>query len=318
MKTLLLKLFAGLAAIAALQIPVGYLVREPDNLPFDRVRRAIPTGADTLLLGDSVLGFETKADPVSLLERIRRGAGREIASNDGPGYTPELHLAALVDALRRGAVPKLVVLSINPRSFGEYWDQGLQYQFSELRARLHHGDVLALGLQRPMASYQLYAVVEGYPRSEEAFQNLRIEREGRSVGTIREILKRSYNLKTPEARGLAFSLLYQKPLDPRHRKVRALEQIADLCRSSGIRLLAYVTPIDVEAGERTVGPTFRPRVASNVEVLRKALEGHGVALTDWSTLFPSGEFSYDEYPNDHLGGAGRQKLAENLIGWMSR
>jgi hypothetical protein len=313
MRLLLKKLMAGLIAVAILQVPLGYALREPDPVLFNHVRRALEPRAELLLFGDSVSDYSTRVDPVSLVDRIRQGAGLPIGSFDGPGYTPELHLAVLEYALRQGYVPRGVVVSVNLRSFSELWDQGLQYQYSELRARLRYGDVLALGLQRPMSTYQLDATLEGYPRSEQAFQQIPIDRGGRRLGTVRDVLGRSYNRTTPEARGTAFSLLYGYSLGSDHRKLRALCRIADLCRSSGIPLRLYVTPIDVDSGERTAGPEFRSQVSRNVEVIRETLAAHGAALEDWSSLLRAEQFSYQEYPNEHLQDSGRKRLAEEVI-----
>jgi hypothetical protein len=313
MRPLLKKLLAGLVAVAILQVPLGYALREPDPVLFNHVRRALEPRAELLLFGDSVSDYSTRVDPVSLVERIRQGAGFPIGSFDGPGYTPELHLAVLEYALRQGYLPRSVVVSVNLRSFSELWDQGLQYQYSELRARLRYGDVLALGLQRPMSTYQLYATLEGYPRSEQAFQQIPIDRGGRRLGTVRDVLGSSYNRSTPEARGTAFSLLYGYSLESGHRKLRALCRIADLCRSSGIPLRLYVTPIDVDSGERTAGPEFRSQVSRNVAVIRETLAAHGAALEDWSSLLRAEQFSYQEYPNEHLQDSGRRRLAEEVI-----
>lgn len=311
MKTLLLKLLAGLTAIAALQVPVGYLLSDPDNVPFDRVQGALARRAETLHLGDSVLEFATRSEPKSLLEILRESV--PVGSVDGPGYTPELALAVLEAALNRGYVPRRVVVSVNLRCFSEFWDQGLQYQFSELRARLRYGDVLALGLQAPLSSYQFYSRFEGYPRSEQDFQNLPIRRGDRSMGTMRDVLAQSWNQPAPEARAKAFALLYQYSLPARHRKVQALVAIADRCRSANVSLRMYVTPIDVDSGERTAGPDFRSQVAGNVDVIRRALADHGVALEDWSSLLRSDQFSYQAYPNEHLNGSGRKRLAEEVV-----
>jgi len=318
MKLLLKKLMAGLIAGAILQVPLGYALREPDPVLFNRVRRALEPRADVLLLGDSVSDYSTRVDPVPLLERIRLGAESPIGSFDGPGYTPELHLAVLEYALREGCAPRGVVLSVNLRSFSELWDQGLQYQYSELRARLRYGDVLALGLQRPMSSYQLYATLEGYPRSEQAFQQLPIDRGGRRLGTLHDVLARSYNRPGPEARGTSFSLLYGYSLESGHRKIRALCRIADLCRSSGIPLRFYVTPIDVDSGEKMAGEGFRSQVSRNVEVIRASLAAHGADLEDWSSLLRAEQFSYQEYPNEHLQDSGRRRLAEAVIGLIRK
>jgi len=311
MKSLLLKLLAGVTAIAALQLPVGYFLREPDDIAFEHVQRALAQRKDVLVMGDSVMGYSTGGDPVSLLELIGKGSPLPVGSFDGPGYTPELHYAVLAHTLRQGYVPRLVVVSINLRCFGEPWDQGLPYQYSELRARLLQGEILAGALQRPMTSYQIYASLEGYPRSEAAYQAIPITREGRRLGTLRETLKKSYKLTTTEGRGIAFSLLYEYSLDPHHRKLRALRDIAALCRSKNIPLRFYITPLDVESGERTAGPTFRPRVAANVAVLKSSLGD--AAVEDWSLLLPAADFSYQEYPNEHLAGAGRRKLADEVL-----
>jgi hypothetical protein len=76
----------------------------------------------------------------------------------------------------------------------------------------------------------------------------------------------------------------------------------------------YVTPIDVDSAERTAGPGFRPQVARNVKVLRSALATQGVALKDWSSILRPDQFSYGEYPNEHLNSSGRRRLAEEMIG----
>ena len=311
MKALLLKILAGLIAVAALQVPLGYFLCKPDYVPEHQDLRTIEPSTEALLLGDSVLGYETKDDPGSLLALIRRRSRLPVRSLDGPGYTPELQFALLDHALRQGYVPRIVVASVNLRCFSEPWDQGLQYQFSEWRARLHHGDVLALGFQKPMSSYHIYATLEGFPRSPEDYQKILVTREGRRLGTIDQVLDRSRQ-RTPEARGTAFALLYQNSLEPSHRKIRALRNLAALCRSKAIPLRLYITPLDIESGARFAGAEFRPRVEGNIQVLRAALEDHDLVLENWSSLLRADQFSYGDYPNEHLNSSGREKLAEEV------
>jgi len=311
MKPLLLKLLAGLAAVAALQIPVGYLGREPDEINLERVRLALDSRSDRLLLGDSVLGFSTNREPKSLLGLLQEQV--PVGSFNGPGYTPELYLAFLEAALRQGYVPRLVVVPVNMRCFGEWWDQGLQYQFTDVRAVLRFGDVLGYALQKPLSSYQIWSRIEGFPQSEKEYQDLPIRRGDRTLGTLKEVLAQSAGT---EGRGKAFSLLYLYSLEPGHRKVRALVRIAALCRSANIPIRMYVTPLDVDSGEQKAGPGFKPQVAKNVEVVRRALVDQGVDLHDWSTLLRPDQFSYEDYPNDHLSAAGRTRLAEELIGLL--
>jgi hypothetical protein len=311
MKTLLLKLLAGCTLVAILQIPVGYALREPDVINFERIQRTLASRSEKLLFGDSVLEFSTVKEPTSLLELLEERM--PLGSFSGPGYTPELQLAVLEDALHRGYVPRLVGVSVNMRCFNESWDQGLQYQFTDLRARLRFGDVVGCGIQKPLSSYQIWAWLEGFPRSEQAFKELPIRRGGRTLGTMREVIDASWNKTGPDARAKAFSLLYLYPLEAGHRKIRALVRLAAVCRSAKIPLRMYVTPLDVDTGERMTGPEFRSQVARNIDVIRRALADEGVDLVDWSSLLRADQFSYHEYPNEHLNRSGRERLAEEMV-----
>lgn len=307
MKTLLLKLVAGSSAILALQFPVGHAFRKPVSPSLERVRQVIEPRPEVFLLSDSVLGFRQENDGDSLGDRIVSGLpGVRVGAWDGAGYTPELHSAVLEYALRQGYRPAAVVVSVNLRSFSELWDLRPQYQYSEMRARIKVGDFLIQGLQRPLSSYGIYAALEGVPRGEREFHELELERDGRRLGRMDRILA-SQDRKT------LFSALYLYALDPGHRKVRALRAIAERCRSERIPLRIYVTPIDVDAGEREWGEGFRARIARNVAVLRDSLATQGAVLEDWSGLLRSEHFSYGAFPNEHLNGAGRELLARDVL-----
>jgi len=210
----------------------------------------------------------------------------------------------------------VVVAAVNMRCFNESWDQGLQYQFTAVRSLLRYGELLGYGLQKPLSSYQIWSAVEGFPRSEKDYQDLPIRRGDRTLGTLKEVLDQSRSSAGPDARAKAFSLLYLYSLEPGHRKVRALARIAALCRSANIALRMYVTPLDVDTGEQKTGPGFRAQVAKNIEVVRRTLADQGVELHDWSSLLRPDQFSYQEYPNEHLSATGRTRLAEELIGLL--
>jgi hypothetical protein len=316
MKPLLLKLLAGLTAVAALQIPVGYLFTKRDEVNLERVERAFGPRSERLLMGDSVLGYASmrEREPKSILDHLQNRM--PVGSFDGPGYTPELQLAFLEFALRQGYIPRLLVVSVNMRCFNEYWDQGLQYQFTAVRTPLRFGDVLGYGIQKPLSSYQIWPLIEGFPRSETAYQDLPIRRGDRTLGTLQEVLDQTQDHSDPVARAKAFSLVYLYSLERGHRKVRALARIAALCRSANIPVRMYVTPLDVDSGERMVGPAFRPQVAKNIEIVRGALADQGVDLLDWSSLMRPEQFDYRGYPNEHLAAAGRARLAEELVGLL--
>src|SRR5204863_3079461 len=80
MKSLLLKLLAGLTAIAALQLPVGYFLCDVDNYHFDLVQRALAPPAEALIFGDSVLGYIGGGSTVTLLELLGKQSPLPLAS----------------------------------------------------------------------------------------------------------------------------------------------------------------------------------------------------------------------------------------------
>jgi hypothetical protein len=53
-------------------------------------------------------------------------------------------------------------------------------------------------------------------------------------------------------------------------------------------------------------------------VVQRASGERGVRLEDWSALLRPEHFSYQEYPNEHLSGSGRRKLAEKILGLLNR
>ena len=134
------------------------------------------------------------------------------------------------------------------------------------------------------------------------------------MGTLEEVLSgtgRWAKVSWPER---AFSLIYMYPLEQDHPKLRALGELADVCRARSIPLLLYVTPIDIDDGIRAVGPVFREQVSRNIEVIRKSLAAHGVGLLDLSYEVRGPQFRWNPFPNEHLRADGRRWLTAQIVG----
>jgi hypothetical protein len=312
MKRLLTKVFAGLVVIAMLQIPAGNLVESHDFLLRDGLESVVRSAPDVLYLGDSTLlsVAVSEPDPRPLTHLIReRLPGLSIGFVQGPSFGPEMYRDAVGYMLAAGYRPRAIVFPINLRSFSEFWDQMPQFQFSEERLRLRRGDAFALGLCRPLSTYHLFSLLEGYPRSEEEYDRIRVQRGDRMLGTLGLLFKDGH----PERRqGDLFSALYLYRLSKDHRKVKALEELASVCRNHGIPLLAYATPVDVETGHRELGVDVRSPLAQNLEIIRGALGIEGGQWRDLVALLGSADFDWNRFPNEHLKSRGRIRLADDV------
>jgi len=317
MKKLVLKFCLGLLLVGGGQVAVGNLTEERSFPKRDQIDAEIAGGADLLLLGDSVMKYTYKNDPDqrSLRELLREGlAPRKVAIVDGPAYGAEMYLDIVDYALRRGARPRAIVLPVNLRSFSLLWDRMPHYQYAFERARLRWGDTLALTANRPLGIYNVYSRLEGYPPSEKEHQRLPVYRGPELMGSLREVLEGKGKWADVSWNERAFSVIYLYPLEQNHRKIRALQKLADLCRSQNIALLLYVTPIDVDGGVRALGPDFRRHVSANVDVIGRAMADHGVRPLDLSFAVNGGLFDWKPFPNEHLRDTGRRWLSEQLVG----
>jgi hypothetical protein len=317
MKTLVQKFVLAALLVGGGQIAVGNLTEDRRFPKRDEIDAEIAGGADLLLLGDSVMRYTFKGDQDErqFREMLRDGlAPRKVAICDGPAFGAEMYLDVANYVLGRGVRPRAIVVPVNLRSFSLLWDRMPHFQLAGDRARLRWGDTLALAVHRPFEIYHVYSRLEGYPPSEKEHQELPVYRGSELLGTLREVLEGQGKWAQVSWNERAFSVIYLYPLDSTHRKIRALQKLADLCRSQNIPLLAYVTPIDVEGGTRALGPGFRRQVSANIDVIGKALAEHGARLLDLSFTVKGDQFDWNPFPNEHLKAAGRRWLAEQLIG----
>jgi hypothetical protein len=110
-----------------------------------------------------------------------------------------------------------------------------------------------------------------------------------------------------------FIFHYTHPLSPRHPKVAYLQQTLDLLGDMGIACLAYITPINYQAGERVVGEAFTKIVRANVGTLSNELESYHqqkwFRFIDYSYHLSSNYFFHINEPTEHLAQFGRVALA---------
>jgi len=245
MKKLAPRFLALFALAFAVQIPVGHLL---DGKPFetrDRLDRGLADKVDVVYLGDSVLESVSArdADKRNIAQLIE---GQSVVLVSHAGYGMEVYLRFAEYLARQPARPRTLVVPVNLRSFSALWP----YSFELERLRLAWGDLLGVGLYRPMTGLKLLPAPP-------------------APGT-------------PPHSGEDFlDAAYGHPIRPNHPRLLALRRLTEVCRQAGMQPLIYVTPVDVAGGDAA----FRAQIAANVEVCRgvaSGLLGLSAAVTERS------------------------------------
>ena len=107
---------------------------------------------------------------------------------------------------------------------------------------------------------------------------------------------------------------YRYVLTEEHEKVTSMLDLVGGCRTPGIRVLLYATPINVGAADRRLGEAFRSTVSRNVGLLGDLLDRRGVLFLDLSFALDEDGFNRKEsgYPNEHLVERGWRLIADRL------
>jgi len=295
----------------------------PAALPDEIVQfdRYLEQGVDVLYLGDSTLlmpfGEVTTGEILQELLPDRR-----VGQVAHPAYGLDLFYdyAAYVD--RHGGWSTTLVLPINLRSFSPAWDMRPAFQFEK------ESRILALGL--PWARLFLRPLeVFGFFRpsiSQRDFLDTPVYDGDVRVGKVRdfetmtayEILHedaenayREVKLEDQETAQAVLTYHYMFNLEPDHRKLDSMVAVAELAAKHGVNVIFYITPVNVEQGERFLGRAFSERFADNLRVVQSTLDtvsSDNVTLLNLAFDLPA----YDFTDLEHLTETGKEYVAEQI------
>ena len=290
----------------------------PEIVEFDR---HLAQGVDLLYLGDSTLilpvGEVTTGEIVQELL-----PDRQVGQVAHPAYGLDVFSDYAAHMDRHGASPQTLVLPINLRSFSPAWDRRPAYQFTKVRRILAMGHPWARLLLRPLEAFGFFQP----PISQEDFLDTPVYDGDVRVGRVRdfetladdEVLQeeaenayREVALEDEETAQAVLTYHYMLSLEPDHRKLDAMVEVAELAGRRGINVIFYITPVNVEQGERFLGSEFTERFADNVRVVESRLDPaarESVTLLDMAFDLPA----YDFIDMEHLTETGKEYVAEQI------
>jgi hypothetical protein len=270
-----------------------------------------------LYLGDSVLERISWSDkdrrvlPVMVADRL--GSRKLMMHISHSAYHLKVYYYLLRALEYTRQKPRLVILPINIRSFSPQWDLNPNWQFDDEIEALEK--FLASPVHIPTLPQKMETVMftEQEKDKELSFPFTSLRR----LGEFQEVIQSSPITDEEKffRKKQIFIFHYLHPLSESHPKLGFLPQIVKFCRSLGIGLLIYMTPVNYEGGERYIGRDFTRLLGANVNVINKLLNpflADSVRFLDLSQACSSEYFFHADEASEHLNQHGRARLTEIL------
>jgi len=298
-----------LAIVAALQGVMGRKI--PKEIR--RLDRALSSPMDIVYFCDST-NFAYSMDdadkrPISgvLQDRL---PDREVFTLDHGAFNMRMYLAFSKYIVREGRKPDLLIVPINMRSFSAGWDLRPNWQFEQERFLLRHPHLRSFF--KPLAVFKAVSTNE---ISVETYNRTAVHCANESVGTVAQFDFTEAECDAPVDERIRKTLIFQYmyPLKPDHRLLQAMLEIVDVLSPIGVRPIFYITPLDMDTGEKYLPGSFRKTVTANVDVVKSLLRDKDATLLDLTQSLPAGDFSWTLYPNEHLNQRGKSFVVERLV-----
>ena len=270
---------------------------------------------EILYFGDSVLvsASKTDSDTRSIPAYLSEALGRKVTMVNHSAYHIGVYLQYVKYLVRHNLHPSLIILPVNMRSFSPEWDTRPSYQFEKDYFILRHG-AKSLPAINPLTVLNFFA-----DSSNQDWLKMPVYDVEHVCGKVNDFQGGPYSEFSDKNMRNKIIFQYRYKLNESHRKVRDLAEIANLCRLNKIRLICYVTPIDILSCEQFY-PKTSEIIRDNVNVIVALLGKKNIPVLDLSARVMPEDFDWKAniYPNEHLREKGRKYVASKLVSFIAK
>ena len=228
-----------------------------------------------------------------------------------PAYQGDVYLEFVKRLIGFATPPKIIVVTVNLRSFSPSWDMNPRWQFDELKILLR-----ATGWKFYFYRWLKVLQFDFSTVSRHQLESSGVFDGAVRVGAFRDFRMRESRKKQVEKINTRNTLLtaYMGYIRADQRQLVALKSIARLLSRAGITPIFYITPVDYQIGESFFPKRFRERLERNSAVIRSELAAQGATVLDLATALGTRAFAWRQvvYPNEHLNQEGRSFVARQL------
>lgn len=266
--------------------------------------------SEVFLFGSSVNTYSDSLDIdkrwiSKMLDSLQEKYAIKAISNGG--YHLEVFYAYLNYIKKSEDRPKLAIIEINLRSFSLLWETPPD-QFKTQKDILVNNPFLIIW-------NHLLGKEADFLSSFEKYMEKDVYKGDLIIGKVKDFY---YNplIVTDLDKKNKFIFHYLYNLNSTHPKIKALNEIIEICRDSKIKVLFFITPVDYQSGEKYLPQEFKNIVGRNSAVIKGVLSEACVPYLDLSLSLDSTQFSYKHFSNEHLKQTGRFHIANEISKWM--
>jgi hypothetical protein len=281
---------------------------------------------EILIFGDSVMErvADDDADRRPLHQMIKDflQPQYDCVSVSYSAYNPKIYYYFVKALEKLKNYPRIIILPVNIRSFSPQWDLRPHWQH-ELEI-----SILKRFIENPRRNpHRIRESLRGTASETlmDAFRNGKVDYPLTSFNTIGQFLdmissKPQDEDKVTLRRKLIFIFHYMYQLGADHKQLIILKELLDLLQTMNIKALLYITPINVEAGEKYVGREFVDHVNKNVNMILRlgGTANDNFKFRNWVMAFSSEKFFGSDLATEHLNQDGRHKLTEWIAGEIAQ
>lgn len=269
---------------------------------------------DVLYFGDSTLHY------VNIVDQNKTPLYEKVSEKISPltlgvmmhdSYQSEIELAYLREMVKQKYFPKYVIIPINLRSFSPEWDLRPGFQFPDEKVYL---DYIHTPLEIFLPFFENFQVPEMNASDQRAYLNADVYNGDKIIGKAPQMEDTTHVDKYSDRLKQLTTYFYMYRLHKEHRKVQALIRIAELLKNSKTKVIFYITPIDIDTGNKYVGSDFEKRISENSSLLVSLLQDDATVINLSKTLHTK-DFSWKAegwYTNEHLLESGREFLSSKI------
>lgn len=191
-----------------------------------------------------------------------------------------------------------IIVPINLRSFAPQWDLRPHYQFVKEKYYFN-------GLPY-VFNFKNYRKI-----SKEEFEMHPIFFENKQIGTVEEFEDEETKIDSITDLKMGYISHYMQPIEEGNSKLLSLKEIDKISKhQNDLRIIFYITPIDIETAENIQVKRCREIIIRNIEIIKSEIMYS--RFIDLSFYLNSQMFDYERRPNEHLNMYGKKELAKIL------
>lgn len=317
------RFFAGVLLVAALAVAGQYAIDAIWPPEFSPTIRNMPRqcGNTLVYLGDSINASfdhsEENSKPLSVL--ISLAADHRIGTVALGGYDMRLFRDYIRAVLPRVTPdnPRTWILTVNLSNYSRDgrvpWIRNKTH-VALLRQYLHR---TLRTFARPMRVFQFPAYRPDIRADEDARRP--VIWQGETIGRNRDFPDTRFKVSsvTDDLRRENIVIRYGQPMTPDNLALKATAEAARLLRSRGQRAVFCVMPCDVERCDALLDGRISPILDEKAAMVAAVARAAGGEVLDMHSAFPHELFVPDQYPNEHVRNAGRERLAAAIADFIA-